>query len=150
MVQKPGGGGIPQKFDKNNGRYIGAGGDTSKSDYDAMSAAELKKQQAIELEAKKDIPKASGFNRLDTEHHKRHAKEMGYNNQKEYEQAAAEFWNKKQGTVFYSHKRDRFYMYDEKSKKFISVSKDGVIHTFMVVAKKAFEKKEKQDGCVEY
>ena len=48
-------------------------------------------------EPEKDAPPAessepaTGFNRLETKHHQRHAKEMGFKNTKEYEKAAVEF-----------------------------------------------------------
>lgn len=48
-------------------------------------------------EPEKDAPPqkvpepATGFNRLETKHHQRHAKEMGFKNTKEYEKAASSF-----------------------------------------------------------
>lgn len=52
--------------------------------------------------------------------------------------------------MLYSKGRDRFYKYNEKSKEFISVSSDGIIHTYMYVTKKSFRKKVNQDDCIEY
>lgn len=48
-------------------------------------------------EPEKDTPPqkvpepATGFNRLETKHHQRHAKDMGFKNTKEYEKAASSF-----------------------------------------------------------
>ena len=48
-------------------------------------------------EPEKDAPPqkvpepATGFNRLETKHHQRHVKEMGFKNTKEYEKAASSF-----------------------------------------------------------
>ena len=36
---------------------------------------------------------ATGFNRLETKHHQRHAREMGFKNTRENEKAAVEFFN---------------------------------------------------------
>ena len=48
-------------------------------------------------------PKAYSFNRLNTKHHKDHAKEMGFKNTKEYEAAAVEFFNSDRGVLYYSN-----------------------------------------------
>ena len=87
-------------------------------------------------EPEKDAPPqkvpepATGFNRLETKHHQRHAKEMGFKNTKEYEKAAVEFFNSDKGKLYYSHARGRFYCYDERT-QFMSISSNGVIHTFL-------------------
>ena len=52
---------------------------------------------------------ATGFNRLNTAHHQRHAKEMGYANLKEYEKAAVNFFNSDRGQLYYSTKWEKFY-----------------------------------------
>lgn len=72
-------------------------------------------------EPEKDAPPqkvpepATGFNRLETKHHQRHAKEMGFKNTKEYEKAAVTFFNSDKGKLYYSEKWGKFYRYDEKA-----------------------------------
>ncbi len=83
--------------------------------------------------------------RKNTKHHLRHAREMGYKNQDEYERAAVEFFNGNQGVLYYSERRDRFYRYDEKSQKFAVCDKEGILHTFDFRTPKEFEKIKKQD-----
>lgn len=101
-------------------------------------------------EQEKDAPPqkvpepATGFNRLETKHHQRHAKEMGFKNTKEYEKAAVEFFNSNRGKLYYSNARGRFYRYDEKTKEFVS-SSGGVVHTFDFVSKSEFKRKMGQD-----
>lgn len=93
--------------------------------------------------------KATGFNRLETKHHQRHAKEMGFKNTKEYERAAVEFFNSDKGKLYYSNAKNRFYKYDEKTKFFCS-SSNGVIHTFLSCSTKKFEDIKRQDKVYEY
>lgn len=87
-------------------------------------------------EPEKDAPPqkvpepATGFNRLETKHHQRHAKDMGFKTTKEYEKAAVEFFNSDKGKLYYSDARGRFYRYDERT-QFMSISSNGVIHTFL-------------------
>ena len=88
--------------------------------------------------------KAVRFNRLETKHHRRHAKEMGFKNTRDYERAAIEFFNSNKGTLYYSRARGRFYRYDEKTKFFVS-SSSGVIHAFDFVSKSEFMRKIRQD-----
>lgn len=96
-----------------------------------------------------NVPTAVKFNRLNTKNHIRHAKELGYKNQAEYEKAAAvEFFNSKKGKLYYSAARDRYYRYDEKTRYFCSASGDTV-HTFKYVTKKEFYRKIKQDKLYE-
>lgn len=93
---------------------------------------------------KPKLEKATGFNRLETKHHKRHAKEMGFKNTKEYEKAAVEFFNSDRGKLYYSETRGKFYRYDEKTKLFVS-SSNGVVHTYDYVSKSDFQRKIRQD-----
>ena len=46
--------------------------------------------------------------------------------------------------------RDRFYKYDEFSGKLLSVSRDGVVHTFALYGKKKLDKILIQDGAHVY
>ncbi len=77
--------------------------------------------------------------RLNTEHHVLHAKDMGYKGQKEYQAAAIDFWKNGEGKMYYGAYRDRFYKYNANSEILLSVSSDGIIHTFMYIKKKQFE-----------
>lgn len=87
---------------------------------------------------------ATGFNRLETKHHQRHAKEMGFKNTKEYEKAAVEFFNSDKGKLYYSEKWGKFYRYDEKA-QLLAISSKGVIHTFWKRTQKEFERIRRQD-----
>ena len=89
-------------------------------------------------------PKAYSFNRLNTKHHKDHAKEMGFKNPKEYEAAAVEFFNSDRGVLYYSEARNRYYRYEEKTGIFC-VSMDGVVNTFNIYSKKKFDLIKRQD-----
>ena len=82
--------------------------------------------------------------RQSTRHHKKHALDMGYKNQAEYEKAAIDFWEKGEGVVYYSRPRNTFYKYDVKTCKEVAVSPDGIIHTFMLEPRKKFEKNKIQ------
>lgn len=93
-------------------------------------------------------PKAYSFNRLNTKHHKDHAKEMGFKNPKEYEAAAVEFFNSDRGVLYYSEARNRYYRYEEKSGIF-AASSNGVIHTYKYVSKREFQRKFSQDELYE-
>lgn len=88
--------------------------------------------------------KAVRFNRLETKHHRRHAKEMGFKNTRDYERAAVEFFNSDKGKLYYSQERKRWYRYDEKTQE-MAVSSDGIIHTFAKYPKRKFEKVKRQD-----
>ena len=102
-------------------------------------AGEGEKRKAVRIysdEPEKDAPPqkvpepATGFNRLETKHHQRHAKDMGFKTTKEYEKAAVEFFNSDKGKLYYSDARGRFYRYDERT-QFMSISSNGAIHTFL-------------------
>lgn len=88
--------------------------------------------------------KATGFNRLNTAHHQRHAKEMGFKNLKEYERAAVNFFNSARGQLYYSTKWEKFYRYDKTTKE-LAVSSGGVVHTFWKRTLKEFERIRRQD-----
>ena len=89
-------------------------------------------------------PKAYSFNRLNTKHHKDHAKAMGFKNTKEYEAAAVEFFNSDRGILYYSEARKRYYRYEEKTGLFC-VGMDGVVNTFNTYSKKKFDLIKRQD-----
>lgn len=101
-------------------------------------------------EPEKDAPPqkvpepATGFNRLETKHHQRHAKDMGFKNTKEYEKAAVEFFNSDKGKLYYSEKWGKFYRYDEKT-QLLAISSKGEIHTFWKRTQKEFERIKRQD-----
>lgn len=108
----------------------------------ALQSGEGREQSAA---AKKPKPeKATGFNRLETKHHQRHAKEMGFKNTKEYEKAAVTFFNSDKGKLYYSEKWGKFYRYDEKA-QLLAISSKGVIHTFWKRTQKEFERIRRQD-----
>lgn len=97
---------------------------------------------------KPKLEKATGFNRLETKHHKRHAKEMGFKNTKEYEKAAVEFFNSDKGKLYYSERRKNFYRYDEKTGWFCAGG-DGFVYTLIRFSKKKFEDIKRQDQAYE-
>lgn len=90
--------------------------------------------------------KAVKFNRLETKHHQRHAKEMGFKNTRDYERAAVEFFNSDKGKVILQRKKKGggFYRYDEKARLLV-ISSKGVIHTFWKRTQKEFECIRRQD-----
>lgn len=83
--------------------------------------------------------------RLNTKHHRAHAKEMGFKNQDDYERAAIYFWERGDGTVYVSKLEKRFYRYNEKTQFCVSVSPDGIIHTFLLLKKRVLERIKKQE-----
>lgn len=98
-------------------------------------------------QAKEHVPRATSFadkERKNTIHHQRHAREMGYKNQDEYERAGCDFFNGDQGKMYYGIKRKRYYRYDERTHE-LAVSSDGVLHTYMPMSNKEFSKKIKQE-----
>ena len=114
-----------------------------------------KKSGSKEAHMHGEIPpkpkKAYGFLnkvRLNTSHHTKHAEEMGYKNQDEYEKAAIDFWENGEGTVYYSRPRNRFYKYSVKSQRMLSISCDGIVNTFMNRTSKGFEKVKIQERLV--
>lgn len=144
---------------KSGGKEYRQNESDEKTAYDSRNdfAEQKKRVQALQsggreqsAAAKKPKPeKATGFNRLETKHHQRHAKEMGFKNTKEYERAAVEFFNSDSGELSYSIARKRWYRYDKGSGFFVS-SSDGIVHTFYRLTEKQFRMKEKQDDCIKY
>lgn len=132
--KKPGGGGKNQVFGLSNGMYV-------KEYRQNVDYKEVTKNGSSNM----PLPqKATGFNRLETKHHQRHAKEMGFKNTKEYEKAVVEFFNSDRGKLFYSKKWKKFYRYDKLS-QWMAVSSEGVIHTFWKRTRKEFERVRRQD-----
>lgn len=113
---------------------------------------EIKGDRVIEINSTTAKPeKAYGFankERQNTKNHVSHAKEMGYKNQRDYERAAADFFNSSRGKLYYSELRERYYRYDEKTGELV-VSSNGVIHTYLKRTKKEFQRAVKQDGLHE-
>ena len=109
-------------------------------------AEQVKRVASVRAQSEeKPIPeKAARFNRLETKHHQRHAKEMGFKNTRDYARAAVEFFNSGRGSLYYSQERKRWYRYDEKTQE-MAVSSDGIIHTFTKYPKRKFEKVKRQD-----
>lgn len=64
------------------------------------------------------------------------------------ERAAVSFFNSDRGKLYFSHARERYYRYDEKTGEMV-VASNGVIHTYMQTGKKYFIKVEKQDKLEE-
>lgn len=159
MAEKKGAGGKNQPYNEANGEYEKK--HRQKRSYSDIPKSE-KLKEAIKIysddsgkdlyesgiteqnERKPRVEKAKGFNRLETKHHIRHAKEMGFKNTKEYEKAAVEFFNSDIGTLYYSLSRKRFYRYDERSQR-LAISSNGIIHTFLKETKKEFERIRRQD-----
>lgn len=101
--------------------------------------------------AKENVPRAMGFadkTRVNTKHHQRHAREMGYKSQSEYEKAGCDFFNSNQGKLYYGIKRKRYYRYDEKTHE-LAVSVDGILHTYMPMSKKEFKNTIKREQLYE-
>lgn len=92
--------------------------------------------------------KAYGFadkKRKNSPDHLRHAKEMGYKNQDQYESAAIDFWDNGEGEVFYGNKRNRFAKYNSKTREYVVVEVDGTLRTYYKVSFKKFQNIKKQE-----
>lgn len=76
---------------------------------------------------------------LNSQHHIKHMRDMGFDNPKEYEKSAINFWSNGDGDVFYSHTRKRFHKYNEKRGIMLVISPDGTIHTFYQVKPQKFK-----------
>lgn len=141
MAKKTGAGDKPQTFDESNGRYMK---DAKRAEveriYDTVGSITPTSIQSKPEQAYGFV----GKDRKNTAHHKNHAKEMGFNNQDEYEREACRFFNSNEGELYYSERRDRFYRYDEKKGRLVT-SSNGVIHTFMPITKKKMGDKIKED-----
>lgn len=96
------------------------------------------------------VPSAAKFNRLNTKNHIRHAKELGYKNQAEYEKAAADFFGSARGKLYVDLRLKKFYRYEEKTRLLAVVDGDGGICTFCRAESKTyFDRKTKQEGLYE-
>lgn len=97
-----------------------------------------------------NVPTAVKFNRLNTKNHIRHAKELGYKNQAEYEKAAANFFSSTRGKLYIDLRLKKFYRYEEKTRLLAVVDGDGGICTFCRAESKTyFDRKTKQEGLYE-
>lgn len=143
MAEKTGAGGKPQDFDSNSGRYVKGSGQGYNSQSDIQPLKNAVEQKAKSPETVYGFANKKLKNSPD---HIHHAKEMGFKNQDEYENAAAEFWNSLDGEIYYGSKRGRFAKYNEKTKEYVVVDKDGTLRTYYLLPKKQFEKKTKQEG----
>ncbi|MCI8499245.1 MAG: hypothetical protein HFE28_01355 [Clostridia bacterium] len=134
MAQKKGAGGKPQEFDTEDGRY----GKSSTTDYSEYDFPQYLARTNGNEGRKKETTAAVGFankERKNTKHHLRHAREMGYKNQDEYERAAVEFFNGNSGKLYYNPKDNRYYRYDDKTRRIAVCDAEGNIHTFFVARK---------------
>lgn len=170
MAKKPGAGGKEQPYDKANGQYLqsesGAaftekckdcdsrddfGQTVSRAQRTYRQNASYKEILAADKRASSaNVPTAVKFNRLNTKNHIRHAKELGYKNQAEYEKAAANFFSSTRGKLYIDLRLKKFYRYEEKTRLLAVVDGDGGICTFhRVENKNAFIRKIKQEGLYE-
>lgn len=167
MAEKKGAGGENQLFDPKTGEYGSGGG---KSDDKAKTIEAIKKysddptrdiaeyggleesrNQREAREAKEHVKQAEGFvdkTRANTKHHQKHAREMGYKSQSEYERAGCDFFNSDRGKLYYGIKRKRFYRYDEKTHE-LAVSSDGILHTYMPMSNNDFKNTIKREQLYE-
>lgn len=108
-------------------------------------------EQALARIAKEKVPPSLGFAdkvRANTKHHQKHAQDMGYKNQREYERAGCNFFNSDRGTLYYGIKRKRYYRYDEKTRE-LAVSSDGVLHTYLPMSNSDFKNTIKREQLYE-
>lgn len=115
----------------------------------AAEREKLKKRYGDGIEEAKFIPQASKYSRPKTKHHTNHAKEMNLN-EREYVNAAIEFFNGDEGEMYYSKGQNKFYRYDRKTGRLAVVSANGTLHTYYLVKEKLFIKKIKRDGLEEW
>lgn len=96
-----------------------------------------------------DLPKElygfADFDRLYTSHHQRHAADMGYKNQKEYQKGAIDFLKYEKGQIYGCDFDRYFYKYNEKTKRLCTFDKDGIIKTYMPLSNKEFERRCKEN-----
>lgn len=86
------------------------------------------------------VPKeAFGFDkkRLNTNHHKRHKLDMNYKDEKTYNQAAMDFWNKGDGELYYSERRGNFCKIGRDGVTVCFCSAEGIIGSFYRYSNKA-------------
>ena len=93
---------------------------------------------------------AFGFARLDTNHHQKHAEEMGFKDISMYEKSAVEYWKNGEGNIYVSRVRERIYKYSFKSHRMLAITSDGIIHTFMLRDPKEFQRKMIQEDLILY
>ena len=74
---------------------------------------------------------------------------MGYKNQHEYELGAINFWESGIGRVYYDPHDKVYYRYNPKSTEFVAVDKEGIIHTYMLLASNKMNRKESQHNLYE-
>lgn len=106
-------------------------------------------EKKVKAECPKDAYGFANRERLYTQHHQDHAKEMGYKNQQAYELGAINFWKSGIGKLYYSSAKDKYYRYNETNRQFLSIDKDGVIHTYMLYSLRGFERKMKGEKLYE-
>ena len=154
MAEKPGAGGELREYDTSDGQYEKEdGGESADSNKGYDSRDDFK--QIVDRATGKvlstvTVPSAVKFNRLNTKNHIRHAKELGYKNQAEYEKAAADFFGSARGKLYIDLRLKKFYRYEEKMRLIAVVDGDGGICTFhRVENKNAFMRKIKQEGLYE-
>ena len=99
----------------------------------------------------KEIPtEIEGFRdkRENTEHHVRHARDLGYLTRSgkpdvdAYERGAIDFFKNGKGDLYFSKATGDFYKFN--GEKMVVVNKNGALKTFFKVTKKDFLKKIKQ------
>lgn len=118
-----------------------------------METSALKERQTLDLSDTPVPVEVYGFankERKNTKDHKAHAKEMGFKNQDDYEKAALMFWSKEQGIIYKGKRRNDFAKYNEKTRKYVVISKDGYIKTFYLLSNKIFNAKIEQEGYEEW
>lgn len=135
MAEKTGAGGRPQEYDEENGRY----GKSSSTDYSEYKYPQHLIRASGREELKKKVPViAYGFvnkERKNSASHIRHAKEIGFKNQDDYERAAVEFFNSDKGKLYFDRKKDKYYRYEEKTRKVAICDREGFIHTYFIARK---------------
>lgn len=154
MAEKPGAGGELREYDTSDGQYEKEdGGESADSNKGYDSRDDFK--QIVDRATGKvlstvTVPSAVKFNRLNTKNHIRHAKELGYKNQAEYEKAAASFFSSTRGKLYIDLRLKKFYRYEEKTRLLAVVDGDGGICTFCRAESKTyFDRKTKQEGLYE-
>lgn len=154
MAEKKGAGGEPQTFDTETGQYGGEAGNNSADGNNSYDSRDDFKQVVDRATGKVlstvSVPTAVKFNRLNTKNHIRHAKELGYKDQAEYEKAAADFFSSTRGKLYIDLRLKKFYRYEEKTRLLAVVDGDGGICTFCRAESKTyFDRKMKQEGLYE-
>jgi hypothetical protein len=122
--------------------------ESAEREYNQGVAAErekLEKRYGDGIEEAKFIPQASKYSRPKTKHHTNHAKEMNLN-EREYVNAAIEFFNGDEGEMYYSKGQNKFYRYDRKTGRLAVVSVDGTLHTYFHTKERLFNKLFHQAG----